>query len=73
MQPKMAKFIVCQKQLSYSNNTSSMLRHLRSLHPNVCPSDAPAVAVASAAGDPAAPDVTRPREGNVIDVCFSMC
>ncbi len=72
VQPNMVKCMICQKQLSYSNNTSSMLCHLHSLHPNVCPSDVAAVAVASTASYPATPDVPRPGEGNVINMYFSI-
>lgn len=33
---------VCDQTLSYSNNTSSMLRHLRSKHPNALANETPA-------------------------------
>ena len=47
------KCLICIQELAYSNNTSSMLRHLRSKHPDTSPNPVGAGTSASAsAGAP---------------------
>ena len=40
--PKKVKCLICAQELTFSNNTSSMLRHLRSKHPETTPNTAAA-------------------------------
>ncbi|KAI2643784.1 E3 SUMO-protein ligase ZBED1 [Labeo rohita] len=39
--PNKVSCLICDQTLSYSNNTSSMLRHLRSKHPNALANETP--------------------------------
>ncbi|XP_040924669.1 zinc finger BED domain-containing protein 4-like [Betta splendens] len=48
--PRKVKCLICAQELTYSSNTSSMLRHLRAKHPETTPNTAATDASAAAAG-----------------------